>query len=145
MPKNAAAALCLHFCDGIYITQHDIILAKTQILSLIQQDAQSLLCCVTKIPSARLLYLAQPNTIFMHIYPFNTCCMLPTACMPKKLQYTDIKCSPCRQVICRLYMSAEMATAILFTVNKNTSFLYWIIIAPLIFLLSFIPFIFTGT
>lgn len=31
MPKNAAAALCLHFCDGIYITQHDIILAKTQI------------------------------------------------------------------------------------------------------------------
>lgn len=30
-PKNTAAALCLHFCDGIYITQHDIILAKTQI------------------------------------------------------------------------------------------------------------------
>lgn len=30
-PKNAAAALCLHFCDGIYITQHDILLAKTQI------------------------------------------------------------------------------------------------------------------
>lgn len=31
MPKNAAAALCLLFCDGIYITQHDIILAETQI------------------------------------------------------------------------------------------------------------------
>lgn len=30
-PKNTAAVLCLHFCDGIYITQHDIILAKTQI------------------------------------------------------------------------------------------------------------------
>lgn len=31
-PRNAgAAALCLHFCDSIYITQLDIILAKTQI------------------------------------------------------------------------------------------------------------------
>lgn len=31
-PRNAgAAALCLHFCDSIYITQRDIILAKTQI------------------------------------------------------------------------------------------------------------------